>query len=588
VQSYFLKSFAEDAAVADKTPKHADFIIGVAIAVVWLAMVILVNPIGDFPLNDDWIYGGATKLLVEHGDFRIPGWVAANALTQAFLGALFCLPIQFSYTALRLSTLTLGFVGVLALYACVREIGGSVRTALLASATLAVNPLYFELSNTFMTDVPFTSIGIVAIYFFARGFKRQSQLSLAFGVLASLAALLDRQAGIVLLLGFAVAYPIRFGWNLTAILRGLIPLALGLALHIAYQRWLTSTGRAPELWYSTVHDLRPKSVLSFLATSLKLAARSAPYVGLFTLPLTVFVTARTLAEGRGFKDKVIRTSCGGLAIALFCFLWWQGRVLPQMGNVLIESGLGPLTLADNLKMNEPPMSDATKMGWLAVTALGCFSVYQILCIAISSTKRFVGQRKSGIPAAWLHAFFTVVLASYWFLLSLLANSSGAAFDRYLLFIVPTLGIWMILSTSVSGAPIRSQADYGRLRRAAVIAVVVIIAFGGFSVAGTHDYLAWNRARWTAIDYLMDEGHVQPEKIDGGYEFNGRFLYNPEYKQSATKSWWWVVDDEYVIAFGNMTGYQRIRDYHYSQWLHSQWLPPYRRSVVVLHKAVRTD
>ena len=124
MQSYFLKSFAEDAAVADKTPKHADFIIGVAIAVVWLAMVILVNPIGDFPLGDDWIYGGATKLLVEHGDFRIPGWVAANALTQAFLGALFCLPVQFSYTALRLSTLTLGFVGVLALYACVREIGG--------------------------------------------------------------------------------------------------------------------------------------------------------------------------------------------------------------------------------------------------------------------------------------------------------------------------------------------------------------------------------------------------------------------------------------------------------------------------------
>jgi 4-amino-4-deoxy-L-arabinose transferase-like glycosyltransferase len=97
----------------------------------------------------------------------------------------FCLPFQCSFTVLRFSTLTLGLIGVWALYALIREIQGDVRTALAAAATLAANPLWFALSNTFMTEVPFVALSILAVWCFARGFRRQEQLSLGAGLLVS-------------------------------------------------------------------------------------------------------------------------------------------------------------------------------------------------------------------------------------------------------------------------------------------------------------------------------------------------------------------------------------------------------------------
>src|SRR5689334_10088256 len=75
------------------------------ITILWVFMVILVNPIGDFPLNDDWAYGWTVKTLLETGSFVLSDWTAANLLPQALWGILFCLPFGFSFTALRFSTL---------------------------------------------------------------------------------------------------------------------------------------------------------------------------------------------------------------------------------------------------------------------------------------------------------------------------------------------------------------------------------------------------------------------------------------------------------------------------------------------------
>ena len=38
---------------------------------IWILMAVVVNPLGDFPLNDDWAYGWSVKVLVETGDFRL-------------------------------------------------------------------------------------------------------------------------------------------------------------------------------------------------------------------------------------------------------------------------------------------------------------------------------------------------------------------------------------------------------------------------------------------------------------------------------------------------------------------------------------
>jgi len=90
-----------------------------ALGVLWVVMALLAKPVGDFPINDDWVYGLSVKALLETGRFSLPSPASTNLLPQAYWGALFCLPFGFSFTALRISTLVLGLIGVVAT-ACYR------------------------------------------------------------------------------------------------------------------------------------------------------------------------------------------------------------------------------------------------------------------------------------------------------------------------------------------------------------------------------------------------------------------------------------------------------------------------------------
>jgi hypothetical protein len=99
-----------------------------------------------------------------------------------------------------------------------------------------------------------------------------------------------------------------------------------------------------------------------------------------------------------------------------------------------------------------------------------------------------------------------------------------------------------------------------------LTLFLISLFAYFSVASTHDFLAWNRARWQALNKLTVVQKISPKLIDGGYEFNGWRLADRRYKQKPNKSFWWVDDDNYVIASGPLQGYKEIARYPFQRWL----------------------
>ena len=101
----------------------------------WLAIAALVDPRGDFPLGDDWSYARPVQSLVEQGRLRFTEWTSMTLLAQVYWGALFCLPAGFSFTALRISTLVLGYLGIWATWALLREFRWSRRAALLGGDT---------------------------------------------------------------------------------------------------------------------------------------------------------------------------------------------------------------------------------------------------------------------------------------------------------------------------------------------------------------------------------------------------------------------------------------------------------------------
>jgi hypothetical protein len=78
---------------------------------------------------------------------------------------------------------------------------------------------------------------------------------------------------------------------------------------------------------------------------------------------------------------------------------------------------------------------------------------------------------------------------------------------------------------------------------------------------------------------MNNSHVPPNRIDGGMEFNAWFLYKFGRDPKPGKSWWWVAEDDYSIAFGPIPGYQTEKSYRLKRWL-----PFGPAQILVLHKA----
>jgi dolichyl-phosphate-mannose--protein O-mannosyl transferase len=105
-------------------------------------------------LNDDWSYGQAVRNLIQSHEYQLTNWTSMPLLTQVLWGALFSLPAGFSFTALRFSTLFLSLAALMLLLLLVRSRGEPLLPGLLAPLLLLFNPVYLDLSHTFMTDVP--------------------------------------------------------------------------------------------------------------------------------------------------------------------------------------------------------------------------------------------------------------------------------------------------------------------------------------------------------------------------------------------------------------------------------------------------
>lgn len=248
------------------------------LSALWIVMSALANPIGDFPLNDDWVYALGVKSILQTGRFEMPVLAGANVFAQAYWGALFCLPFGFSFTALRFSTLALGGVGIIALYLLLREIGGSRSIALIGGFTLAVNPLYFGLAHTFMTDVPFLALVITALWLFVRGIRREEAISLSAGIMIALLAILIRQFALLLLLAFGVAYVMRRGIIRKSLVVAIVPVVVGAGLHFFYQHWMIKTGRTRSFDFASLSNLIPTPLSAFIRHSLRLLLLSLPYL----------------------------------------------------------------------------------------------------------------------------------------------------------------------------------------------------------------------------------------------------------------------------------------------------------------------
>jgi hypothetical protein len=250
---------------------------------------------------------------------------------------------------------------------------------------------------------------------------------------------------------------------------------------------------------------------------------------------------------------------------------YHGRIMPFGDNNLIPAGVGPLTLRDayyNLVI--PTVPPPLPCGfWLAVTVVSLSGQYilvrRIIKFLIDVWGRRTGFTIDASDAGPLMALMTTLIYCSPIILIHLV-------DRYCLPLLPLVFYWLL----ATGKPLRAPNLAAAL--AGVIGVVTIL----YSILGVHDYMTWNRARWEGIAQLERTNKADYRNLDGGFEYNGLRGFDPAYKidysPHAEKSWWWVKDDEFVIAFAPFGQYAPVARYDYQTLL-----PPATRSIYVLQR-----
>jgi len=355
------------------------------------------------------------------------------------------------------------------------------------------------------------------------------------------------------------------------LLRAIAPIASCLAALFAFERWLAVTDRLPPLYHANLDKLLSAPVGSrAIAAFFGKTDISLLYLGWFLLPVLVGgLACLWRSRGTGGRRVLIVSFVGLLALnVLLAPVNHRRFIMPMSGNVVVASGIGPLTLADtSLKLSSgvPPLPAGF---WQAVTALSLLGAACLVAVLWIWLVELISRCRTRrmIPN---HAPATFLLLGA--VLQLLPMSLTRYFDRYA---VPTMPLLAVGSLCMLARLPGSAVVHARAWRIAALALLVATAL--YAVAGTRDYLAWNRVRWRALHDLMEVRRVPSGDIDGGFEFGGLYLYDPDYREDPQKSWWWVRNDRYRLGFATRPGFSVVQEYAYSRWL-----PPGRGQVLVL-------
>ncbi len=530
-----------------------------------LLAVLTVSARGDFPLNDDWVYGKAVQNLLAQHRYMTHPFAAANVVVHVLWGALFAAPFGFSFTVLRLSTLVLSVIAVWMAAECGREAGLSYGTALLCGLAVLSNPIFLNLSYTYMSDVPFMAFAGVSGIFYLRALKTNRTADSVWASVFAALAFGVRQFGVLLTLAFLLTLVYgRVRWGRKGLARHTAACAVPWVILGAGLAALKVAGGPSYTWLVL---LEGAPMLYRILLALRYPFAALLYAGLFTLPL--FVGRAVLLARRIERWTRRRWLTFGL-IALAIDVVACGVVLlplPLMPNVLRDFGTGPLTLREVYfdARDWAPVQIGAWWWLVTIPAIASAAVlatdllYGVLPTVLRTDAPAVHKDWNGLRRD--HVLFLTLWA-----VSMLAAPYNpylpAVFDRYLLPASVPLAI-------LAAAAIRTVGSTRAVQVAAAACLVLFVV----SLACVQDYMAWNRARWTGIDQLLETYRADPLEIDGGYEYNGMYTSDTFMERAGTTDFnqmgptgWWILDDAYAVSFLPRSGFRELERVPYFSFL----------------------
>jgi len=495
---------------------------------VFIAAAALCRPWGNYPLNDDWQYARTAKTFAATGRIVVDTPVAPALVGQTLLAAPILRLFGFSHTALRLLTLGLAALGLWCVDRLLRHAGSRAGVRLAALVVLAFNPLFFYLGATFMNEIYGHVPALLAAVLWFAGRRRARPDGPAVGAGAALlagalmgAAFWTRQSGVVWFAALAVSalLPIVLEKEWHRLRRSLPPLFAGAALCglmvALYFPWTRATGNVRPQFTVPLAALATFDGRAWVTQTIVFVA----YLSVFLAPLLLLVRVR-----RPWGRQAVWAGCLLLASwlgSLFLAAPPGGDLsglatlrpsFPYLGNVLYDSGLGPVLLISWAGLSDRPRLP----GLFAAVHLVSILAVGLWGLLIPRLGAFDRRGRPQAFEVFLFGAFGAVLS-----LALMIQAFRMEFiDRYHL--PGVLGGVLALGAFL-GFDAASETPAVRLR-GRWPAAVLGLALSVFTVAALHDYFRWNDARWALVrGYLAGGG--SPMRLYGGYEVSGWLNYD---------------------------------------------------------------
>lgn len=497
------------------------------LALLFLGQFLFISPIGNFALNDDWVHAETIKHWVDAGEFRLMPFAGPTFYVPILYGALLTKIVGFSFTALRISTLILSFFLLLTLFFTLKKLTNKPLLAFLGTLLVWTNPLFYNLSFSFMTDIPslfFITLGIFAYF---KAFDEKNVWYLCLGTIFSLLAAYTRQTGILLLVAaglYTLVHINDFGFRRALFAIG-IPTLLGAGMYafLAQQQLLPQS--------AGVHVFDETKEIFLYA--IRWIWYAGMYLGISLLALTLpwFITAKAI-HAKPYSWVLI-----GSVITFSAVLHLTADIhFPYVNHYVSTYGIGPAA----------ELLDGELTPWISTPVMWIMSFLSALGAALLGILFYEERRHS-------HTTRLLFLFSGFYFIILLTFSG---FDRYML---PLIVAGVIL--------VAERINTLSWHYSLTGMCLVVLCF--VSITGTKQYLDWNRLRWELAEIPRSEG-IAVKDIDAGYEWDGWYGY---WDGLASNAWgyppetdpWWIRklypnnSRQYIVSFSPLDNYTILEE-----------------------------
>ncbi|MFH1522806.1 MAG: glycosyltransferase family 39 protein [Patescibacteria group bacterium] len=470
--------------IKNREAKYLFFII-----FIFLVSIFIVNPIGEYALNDDWVYYDAVRQMLNN-NLNFDSYVGPALIGQLIYSIILSMIFGFSFSLLRLSTLFLSLLGIIFLYKLLVNLSISPKKSFLISLLFLFNPIYYNLSFTFMTDIHALSFVVIALFFYQKGFKFRKDKDFLIASLLIVFASLIRQNYILFLLIFDILF---FIWHYQdlKLRKFLVIYTLPVCCYVFFVGLLSSSGWWPQSTYN-LHSFE-KLEHVFLNIWRELYS-SWHYISLFILPILI-----SWLWHNNRREKILNIIIAIIVSGFSGFLYFFKAIkFPYSGNIISQYGLGPRD-PDGVLSGTPEIV-ITNYLCILLTAIGGFAAGILLIMFYRFFRKLFKKRRSTSSNVLFYFFILLNLIAQWIVIM-----SIISFDRYYLVLVLLFLIlltWLIKKIKINK-----------------ISMVIICILASVSIVGTFNYLRENELKWSIANVLVKKG-ININSIDGGYEWLG--------------------------------------------------------------------